>query len=105
MAVDIAAPTGTPIGAPAEGVVSLIGDFYFDGLTTILDHGQGVSTYYAHQSRIVVKQGDRVVRGQVIGEVGKTGRVTGPNLHWGMNWLQVAVDPSLSTATTVPPRG
>jgi murein DD-endopeptidase MepM/ murein hydrolase activator NlpD len=105
LAVDIAAPTGTPIHAAAQGIVSLTGDLYFDGLFTVLDHGQGVSTCYAHQSRIAVSKGDRIARGQVIGEVGRTGRVTGPNLHWGMNWFQVGLDPSLSTAEPRPPKG
>jgi murein DD-endopeptidase MepM/ murein hydrolase activator NlpD len=102
LAVDIAAPTGTPIRAPASGIVSLTGDFYFDGLFTILDHGQGVSTCYAHQSRLFVNRGDMIDRGQVIGEVGRTGRVTGPNLHWGMNWFQIGLDPSLSTSAPRP---
>jgi murein DD-endopeptidase MepM/ murein hydrolase activator NlpD len=105
LAVDIAAPTGTPIHAAAKGTVSLTGDLYFDGLFTILDHGQGISTCYAHQSRILVSKGDMIDRGQVIGEVGRTGRVTGPNLHWGMNWFQLGLDPSLSTSTPKPLKG
>ena len=104
LAVDIAAPIGTPIRAAAPGIVSLTGDLYFDGLFTIVDHGQGVSTCYAHQDRILVSKGDHIDRGQTIGEVGKTGRVTGPNLHWGMNWFQLDLDPSLSTSTPRPPK-
>ena len=102
LAVDIAAPTGTPIHSPADGIVSLIDDQYLNGLFTILDHGHGVSTNYVHQSRQLVKLGDKVARGQVIGEIGQTGRATGPNLHWGMTWFQVALDPSLSTPTPKP---
>lgn len=102
LAVDIAAPTGTPIHAPADGIVSLIDDQYLNGLFTILDHGHGVSTNYVHQSKQLVKLGDRVTRGQIIGEVGQTGRATGPNLHWGMTWFQIALDPSLSTPTPKP---
>jgi murein DD-endopeptidase MepM/ murein hydrolase activator NlpD len=102
LGVDIAAPTGTPIHAPAEGIVSVSGDYYLDGGFTILDHGHGVSTNYGHQSKMLVAVGDHVVRGQIIGEVGQTGRATGPNLHWGMNWFQVALDPSLSTTTQAP---
>ena len=102
LAVDIAAPTGTPIHAPADGIVSLIDDQYLNGGFTILDHGHGVSTNYVHQSRQLVKQGDRVLRGQIIGEIGQTGRATGPNLHWGMNWFQIGLDPSLSTPTPKP---
>ena len=102
LAVDIAAPTGTPIHAPADGIVSLIDDQYLNGLFTIIDHGHGVSTNYVHQSRQLVKLGDKVTRGQVIGEVGQTGRATGPNLHWGMTWFQIALDPSLATLTPKP---
>ena len=102
LGVDIAAPTGTPIHAPAEAIVSVSGDYYLDGGFTILDHGHGVSTNYGHQSKMLVAVGDHVVRGQIIGEVGQTGRATGPNLHWGMNWFQVALDPSLSTTTPAP---
>lgn len=104
LAVDIAAPTGTPIHAPMDGIVALIGEYYFDGGFTILDHGHGVSTCYAHQSKQVVKAGDKVARGQVIGEIGQTGRATGPNLHWGMNWFQAGLDPSLATPTPTPPK-
>jgi murein DD-endopeptidase MepM/ murein hydrolase activator NlpD len=102
LAVDIAAPTGTPIHAPADGIVSLIDDQYLNGLFTILDHGHGVSTNYVHQSKQLVKLGDRVTRGQMIGEIGQTGRATGPNLHWGMTWFQIGLDPSLSTPTPKP---
>jgi hypothetical protein len=102
LAVDIAAPTGTPIHAPADGIVSLIDDQYLNGLFTILDHGHGVSTNYVHQSKQLVNLGDRVTRGQMIGEIGQTGRATGPNLHWGMTWFQIGLDPSLSTPTPKP---
>jgi hypothetical protein len=104
LAVDIAAPEGTPIHAPADGIVSLTDEFYLDGGFTIVDHGHGVSTCYGHQSKRLVTLGDRIARGQIIGEVGQTGRATGPNLHWGMNWFQVGLDPSLSVATPKPPR-
>lgn len=102
LGVDIAAPEGTPIRAPAGGVVSLVGDFYLDGGFTLLDHGQGVSTCYVHQSQRMVKEGDIVKRGQVIGLIGQTGRATGPNLHWGLNWFQLKLDPSLLTPTPAP---
>ncbi len=104
LAVDIAAPTGTPIHAAADGIVTIVDDFYLNGQFTLLDHGHGVSTCYQHQSKQLVKPGDKVVRGQLIGEVGQTGRVTGPNLHWGMNWFQVSLDPSHSTPTSAPPK-
>jgi murein DD-endopeptidase MepM/ murein hydrolase activator NlpD len=104
-AVDIAAPAGTPIHAPADAIVSLAQrDFYFDGGITVLDHGHGVCTYCIHQRKILVKLNQRVTRGQLIGEVGMTGRATGPHVHWGMNWFQVKLDPSRSTRTPAPSR-
>jgi murein DD-endopeptidase MepM/ murein hydrolase activator NlpD len=101
--VDIAAPAGTPIAAPAPARVALAGpDFYLEGGLTILDHGHGVTTCYLHQSKQMVKLGDTVARGQVIGEVGMTGRATGPHLHWGLNWFQIRLDPSRSTRSPAP---
>jgi murein DD-endopeptidase MepM/ murein hydrolase activator NlpD len=101
--VDIAAPAGTPIAAPAAARVVLAGpDFYLEGGLTILDHGHGVTTCYLHQSKQIAKAGDTVARGQVIGEVGMTGRATGPHLHWGLNWFQMRLDPSRSTRTAAP---
>jgi murein DD-endopeptidase MepM/ murein hydrolase activator NlpD len=103
--VDVAAGAGAPIHAPADAVVSLAQrDFYFDGGITILDHGHGVSTFCIHQSKILVKLNQKVSRGEQIGEVGMTGRATGPHLHWGMNWFQVKLDPSRSTRTPAPAR-
>ncbi len=105
LGVDIAASAGSPIRAPAPGIVSLAGpDYYLEGGLTLLDHGQGVSTCYLHQSRQMVKVGDKVERGQTIGLVGMTGRATGPHLHWGLNWFQTALDPSLSTRAPLPAR-
>lgn len=105
LGVDIAAPEGTPIRAAADGIVSFIGpDFYYDGNITFLDHGHGVSTSYMHQSKFLAKAGDKVARGQDIGLVGQTGRATGPHLHWGLNWFQLKLDPSLSTPAPLPPR-
>lgn len=93
---DIAAPTGTPIKAPAAGVITFANkDLYLTGGTVVLDHGFGVSTNYLHMSRIDVKVGDVVRQGQVIGAVGSTGRATGPHLHWGMSWFETRVDPLL----------
>ena len=94
--MDIAAPTGTPVKAPAAGVVTFAApDLYLTGGTLLLDHGYGVSSNFLHLSRIDVKVGDRVEQGQVIGAVGSTGRATGPHLHWGMNWFDVRIDPLL----------
>jgi murein DD-endopeptidase MepM/ murein hydrolase activator NlpD len=101
--VDIAAPAGASIATPAPARVALAGpDFYLEGGLTILDHGHGVTTCYLHQRRQMVKEGDTVARGQVIGEVGMTGRATGPHLHWGLNWFQMRLDPSRSTRTSAP---
>ncbi len=100
--VDMAAPTGTPIHAPADGTVTISGDYYLDGGFTLIDHGHGVSTCYLHQSKRLVKAGERVKRGQLIGRIGQTGRATGPHLHWAMNWFEVKLDPSLSTRKPKP---
>lgn len=94
--VDIAAPTGTPIQAPADGVVTLAEpDLYFSGGTIIIDHGYGVSSTYLHLNRLLVEEGDSVTAGSVIGEVGMTGRATGPHLCWRINWYQARLDPKL----------
>jgi murein DD-endopeptidase MepM/ murein hydrolase activator NlpD len=94
--MDIAAPSGTPVRAPAAGVVTLAApDFYLTGGTLLLDHGHGISSNFLHLSRIDVQVGDRIEQGQVIGAVGATGRATGPHLHWGMNWFDVRIDPLL----------
>ena len=100
--VDMAAPTGTPVHAPADGIVSLSADHYLNGGFTLIDHGQGVSTSYLHQSKRLVKEGAAVKRGQLIGHIGQTGRATGPHLHWAMNWFEVKLDPSRSTRKPKP---
>ncbi len=94
--MDIATATGTPVKAPAAGVITFAApDLYLTGGTVLLDHGAGVSSNFLHLSRIDVKAGDHVGQGQVIGAVGATGRATGPHLHWGMNWFNVRIDPML----------
>lgn len=94
--MDIAAPSGTPVKAPAAGIVTFVApDLYLTGGTILLDHGHGVSSNFLHLSRIDVKVGQRVNQGDIIGAVGSTGRSTGPHLHWGMNWFDVRVDPQL----------
>lgn len=94
--MDIAVPQGTPVKAPASGVVTFAdSSLYLTGGTVLIDHGRGVSSNFLHLSRVDVKVGDRVEQGQIIGAVGMTGRATGPHLHWGMNWFDVRLDPLL----------
>lgn len=94
--MDIAAANGTPVKAPAAGVVTFAKPgLYLTGGTMLLDHGHGVSSNFLHLSRLDVAVGTRVEQGQVIGAVGATGRATGPHLHWGMNWFDVRIDPLL----------
>lgn len=94
--IDIAAKNGTPIKAPAGGIVSFAKpDLYLTGGTVIIDHGHGLSSVFVHMSRLDVKLGDYVEQGRIIGLVGATGRASGPHLHWGMNWFDVRLDPQL----------
>ncbi len=96
--MDIAVPEGTPIEAPRGGVISETGDFYFNGNTVFIDHGQGFVTMYCHLSEIGVDKGQEIVTGDVIGLVGKTGRVTGAHLHFGAYLNGNAVDPAILLA-------
>ena len=94
--MDIAVATGTPVQAPADGVITFADPgLYLTGGTVVLDHGHGISSNFLHLSRIDAKVGDAVKQGDVIGAVGATGRATGPHLHWGMNWFDTRIDPLL----------
>ena len=96
--LDIAAPEGTQILAPAAGTVSARGDYFFNGNTVLIDHGQGLVTMYCHMSAISVAIGETLARGDLIGEVGQTGRVTGAHLHWGVSLNNARINPSLFVA-------
>ena len=94
--VDIAAPTGTPVIAPADGQVTLVHpDMFFNGKSIVLDHGLGFTTVYIHLSDASVQPGQWVKQGEVIGKIGETGRVTGPHLHWGARVRNIEIDPAL----------
>lgn len=94
--VDIARPTGSPVIAPSRGVVTLAEpDLFFSGGTVILDHGYGLSSSFLHLSQVHVKPGQEIKRGDLLGEVGATGRATGPHLDWRMSWLDRRIDPQL----------
>ncbi len=94
---DIAAPEGTPVRAPASGVITLANpDMHFEGGLVFIDHGQGLITMYLHMSRLDVRVGDQVTQGQIIGAVGARGRATGPHLCWRMRWRGRQLDPSVA---------
>ncbi len=93
--LDIAVPTGTPIKSSADGVVTIVGDYFFNGKTVFVDHGQGMISMYCHMNEIDVVKGQTVKRGQVVGKVGSTGRSTGPHLHWNVSLNNVRVDPAI----------
>ncbi len=100
--VDIAAPVGTPVVAPSDGVVVLVEkDLYYTGGTIILDHGFGLTSAFLHMSAVTVKKGQRVKQGEQIGKIGKTGRATGAHLDWRINLFDARIDPQL----LVPPMG
>ncbi|MFZ2587712.1 MAG: M23 family metallopeptidase [Alphaproteobacteria bacterium] len=99
---DLAARTGTPVYAPADGIVRLARSTFMSGNLVILDHGSYITSLYAHLDSMAVNVGDTVKQGDMVGRVGTTGRSTGPHLHWGMNWKSVAIDPALWVGHTLP---
>ncbi|MGA8279194.1 MAG: M23 family metallopeptidase [Rhodanobacteraceae bacterium] len=100
MGLDMAVPTGTPVHAPAAGIVTFAEpDLVLTGGTVLIDHGFGLDSSFLHMSRLDVKRGDHVKQGQIIGAAGMTGRATGPHVHWGFNWFGVRLDPALLPKT------
>lgn len=92
--IDIAAPAGTPIKAPLAGRVLLVADMYLNGNTVAIGHGNGLVTVYSHMRKTMVKAGDWIETGTEIGEMGATGRATGPHLHWGVRFNNARVNPA-----------
>ena len=93
--LDFAVGAGTPIKAPAAGKVILIGNYFFNGNTVFVDHGQGFISMFCHMSKIDVKVGQQMPRGGVVGKVGATGRATGPHMHWNVSLNDARVDPAI----------
>lgn len=93
--IDIAAPAGTPVRAPADGIVALTGNFFFNGNSVFINHGEGLVSVYVHLKKILVKEGEHVQRGEVIGKLGATGRTTGPDLHWTVTLNGTHINPEL----------
>ena len=93
--LDIPAPIGQKVVAPADGIVVQTGDYFFNGKTVLIDHGQGLISMFCHLSKIEVSKGQHITQGELLGLVGNTGRVTGPHLHWGMSLNDARIDPQL----------
>jgi murein DD-endopeptidase MepM/ murein hydrolase activator NlpD len=93
--LDFAAPTGTAVKVPADGIVTIVADYFFNGKTVFVDHGQGLITMFCHLSAFDVRVGDRVSKGDVVARSGATGRATGPHLHWNVSLNNARVDPAI----------
>ncbi|HSS65822.1 MAG TPA: M23 family metallopeptidase [Gammaproteobacteria bacterium] len=101
--VDVVAPVGTPVVAPADGVVTLVhADMFFSGGTLIIDHGHGLSSSFLHLSKVLVKERQQVKQGELIARIGATGRVTGAHLDWRMNLFDTRIDPQLLVGAMSP---
>lgn len=98
--LDIAAPQGEPVHAPAAGMIAMTGDYFFNGRTVMIDHGNGLISMLCHLSEISVKKGQHIRQGDIIGKVGKTGRATGPHLHWTVSLNDARIDPLLLLPAT-----
>ena len=94
--IDIAVPKGTPVRAPASGLVTLVKDLYFSGWTIIINHGLGLNSTFLHLDSTAISVGDTIQRGSIIGTVGSTGRSTGPHLDWRLDWQGRRIDASLA---------
>lgn len=102
--MDIAAASGTPVRAPAAGTVIAVGDYFFNGRSLFIDHGQGLVSMFCHLSKVTAQPGQSVQRLDRIGEVGASGRVTGPHLHWSVSLNDARVDPALFLTSTTKPK-
>lgn len=101
--VDYAGPVGTPVKAPANGIVTLVHpDMYYSGGTLIIDHGFSLSSTFIHLSEVLVEEGQEVKQGDIIAKIGQGGRSTGPHLDWRMNWKSERVDPQLVLEVQLP---
>ncbi len=96
--IDIAAPTGTDVVAPAGGVISAVGHYFFNGATLFIDHGEGVISMFCHLNETLVKPGDSIQQGELVARVGSSGRVTGPHLHWSLSLNDARINPLLFTS-------
>ena len=95
LALDIAAPEGTPVVSPSKGNIILVGNFFYSGNYIVIDHGYGLLTSYSHLSKVSIEENQIVEKGQKIGEIGSTGRVTGPHLHWTVYFEKIRINPEL----------
>ncbi|MES2868196.1 MAG: peptidoglycan DD-metalloendopeptidase family protein [Pseudomonadota bacterium] len=100
--LDFAVPAGTPIKTPAAGKVILIGNYFFNGNTVFVDHGQGFISMFCHMSKIDTQVGQQLARGAVVGKVGSTGRATGPHMHWNISLNDARVDPAIFIGAFAP---
>ncbi|MBL4622738.1 MAG: M23 family metallopeptidase [Immundisolibacteraceae bacterium] len=102
--IDLAAPTGTKVIAPAGGVITGLGDYFFNGNTLFIDHGEGLISMFCHLSETLVGVGDQVTQGQLVAAVGSSGRATGPHLHWSLSLNDARINPLLFTSEVEPNR-